>query len=503
MAVPEEIRKVPRPVNTIVVDSGRPGPLRYAVRARAGVKYVPGGNPQPRNGKVIGHIFEGKFVPAVPRLASRDTAPGLAYGISALIKAVTSDVLTDLLQVYPKKDARMLMAMVTLRVPEPVIAAENLENNYRISFVSRYYPGLEFSPQIVSTFLEKLGRNAEKRRAFFKLRVRAVAPEHHLAISTLTGQAYGRADESAASSRKAGSRGSKTGLFMYAYDLEDREPVCAEVFPSRVKGANPCAEFIRDCDIQKAVIAARTGFSPDRTGEELENRPDLHFLVPIKRTDARIRDYGLLEYEGAFAGEDGTPFLYKKAEIQKGRYLYAFMNADKMYAEGLAFVAKVKREGRMDMDAYTRARELFGVRVLESDLDLPPRTVCAMDGGSGLPRQVFRNFRNTAWLDKSRKNGDFAAAGLCFVNFISALAVSRILRKAGEAQLLDRRSYNDLMYDLSYAWREADAPDELPYSTDCFWMHTPGDVLEVLEALGLSRPGSKRGRPRKIKSAGT
>ena len=54
MAVPAEIRAVPRPVNTIVDDSGTNSPKRYAVRQRASSKYIPGGNPQPKNGKVIG-----------------------------------------------------------------------------------------------------------------------------------------------------------------------------------------------------------------------------------------------------------------------------------------------------------------------------------------------------------------------------------------------------------------------------------------------------------------
>ena len=37
MMVPESIRSVPRPTNTVVVDSGHNGALRYAVRERAGV----------------------------------------------------------------------------------------------------------------------------------------------------------------------------------------------------------------------------------------------------------------------------------------------------------------------------------------------------------------------------------------------------------------------------------------------------------------------------------
>ena len=40
MAVPEAIRKVPRPVNTVVGDNGKAGPKRYPVRERSSIKYI-------------------------------------------------------------------------------------------------------------------------------------------------------------------------------------------------------------------------------------------------------------------------------------------------------------------------------------------------------------------------------------------------------------------------------------------------------------------------------
>ena len=63
MAVPESVRKVERPVNTIVEDSGRDTMYRYAVRERGEIVYESGSNPRPKNGKVVGHIIDGKFVP--------------------------------------------------------------------------------------------------------------------------------------------------------------------------------------------------------------------------------------------------------------------------------------------------------------------------------------------------------------------------------------------------------------------------------------------------------
>ena len=98
MAVPAEIRAVPRPVNTIVDDSGTNSPKRYAVRQRASSKYIPGGNPQPKNGKVIGHIIDYKYVPLTDSTAS-DGPDMLSYGASALVKSVSADLLSDLLNI--------------------------------------------------------------------------------------------------------------------------------------------------------------------------------------------------------------------------------------------------------------------------------------------------------------------------------------------------------------------------------------------------------------------
>lgn len=58
MAVPAEIRVIERPKNTVVKKSGS----MWAVIERVGCVKKNGKN-QPVEGKVIGHIIDGKFVP--------------------------------------------------------------------------------------------------------------------------------------------------------------------------------------------------------------------------------------------------------------------------------------------------------------------------------------------------------------------------------------------------------------------------------------------------------
>lgn len=78
------------------IDSGREGPNRYQVLERKKVIYVNDGNPQPRNGKVIGHVVDGVFVPVIPK-EKHDEACMLSYGVAAFVHSVSSDILEDLL----------------------------------------------------------------------------------------------------------------------------------------------------------------------------------------------------------------------------------------------------------------------------------------------------------------------------------------------------------------------------------------------------------------------
>lgn len=499
MAVPEYIRKVPRPKNTIVDDNGKEGPLRYAVRERASVKYVPNGNPQPRNGRVIGHIIDGQYVPVQEKTASTG-ADMLSYGPAALVRSVTSDLMSELLAVYPAQDACSIMAIAALRVIKPAITTRRLSSHYELSFVSRYYPGAALSPNSVCTLQKKIGADGNKRRQFYQKRADSVIAEHHIAIDGTLKQNSSRVNDLSAFSYKARVKGCMDISVLYAYDIEAMEPVCAEVFPGNSIDASSYAAFIRDNDIRHGIIVSDKGFPPSQIREELKNRPDLHFLTPIRRNDTRIGNHNMLSYDGVLEGM-GRHILYKKCAIKKDRFLYAFKDTEKAAAEESAFLNRTERSGDFSDDEYRKKKEFFGVIVFESDQDLAPETAYRCYDDRWLLELVFRRYKSDECLDKTNVQGDFSVIGSEFINFISTVATCRIILKAREAGLLKHKTYGELMDDLSSAWRMVDAPDP-PRSNDGYWVHTLKYVFEELEALGLSTPEPKpeprkRGRPRK------
>ena len=110
---------------------------------------------------------------------------------------------------------------------------------------------------------------------------------------------------------KAGTKGCREVSVLYAYDIEAMEPICAEIFPGNSIDAASYRSFIRN-DIRKGIIiVANKGFPPSQIGDELAERPGLHFLTPIKRNDTRITNNDLLAFEGALSGI-GDHVLYRK-----------------------------------------------------------------------------------------------------------------------------------------------------------------------------------------------
>ena len=231
MAVPAEIRAVKRPVNTIVEDNGGNGPKRYAVRQRGSSKYIPGGNPQPHNGRVIGHIIDFRFVPVDQEQKNKKVLPQmLSYGASALVRSVTRDILEDLLAVYDPSDVYAMMAIATLRVIRPSIPSNRIRTHYNRTFVCRDYPGAALSKNSVGSLYQRIGMDGSKRKKFYERRLSRVSAEHHVAIDGMLKQDNSIVNDLSAYSRKARVRGCREVSVLYAYDIEKMEPVCAQVW---------------------------------------------------------------------------------------------------------------------------------------------------------------------------------------------------------------------------------------------------------------------------------
>ena len=86
----------------------------------------------------------------------------LSYGASALVKSVSADLLSDLLNIYPANEAYSIMSIATLRVIRPKITLGRMATHYRRTFVCKDYPGAAMSKNTLGNLLQRIGQDGNK-----------------------------------------------------------------------------------------------------------------------------------------------------------------------------------------------------------------------------------------------------------------------------------------------------------------------------------------------------
>ena len=176
-------------------------------------------------------------------------ADSLSYGSSKLIKELSADILDDLLAVYRADDAQRILVIAALRIIRPEIRLMKMAGRYSTTFLSLWWPGLALSENTVSSLFQKVGMDGTKRWDFYIRRMCAVASDHHIVIDGTLKQDTSVVNDLSAYSHKARIKGCADVSVLYAYDLEKKESIYAEVFPGNFIDANSCPAFIEHNNI--------------------------------------------------------------------------------------------------------------------------------------------------------------------------------------------------------------------------------------------------------------
>ncbi len=488
MRVPEEIRKVARPVNTVVFNTGSHGPKQYPVRAHVGWRHPEGKKPQPQFGPIIGYIIDNRYVPQVK--ASDVKIPSTAsYGAAALIHSVSDDIYEDLQTVFAPGEACTIINTAAAKVLRPKVPTDRVASIYRSSFLQIFYPGAAISGATIREVYEKIGKNDPRRIAFFGLRLKRALGDH-LAVDGMLKEDNSVVNDLSAYSRKSRVKNTRDISILCAFDIEKMEPVCAKVFPGNRVDTSAYPEFIRENNIRDAILIDDTGFSVSSIRKELKDRPDLHYLTPLKRNDKRIVNNQMLVFNQVLLSEKDVVYA-RKEKIGDHKYLYSFCNTRQANIEFTSFgqCAKKKGNGAIEPVDYAKKRDYSGIIVFESDLDLSCDVVYRCYQKRWLIETTFRYYKDDLDLDTTNVQTDYSVIGSEFVNFIATVITCRILEKADRAGVLDKTTYGAMIEDLEEARRKTDAPlDPLPTSHDAYWSCAALCDYQMMEALGLAQP---------------
>jgi len=483
MKVPEDIRKVKRPVNTVVEYTGKDGIYKYPVRERSCVKYVKGGNPQPRNGKAIGHIIDYKYVPLKEK--AKPVGECQSYGAAALIHSVSEDILNDLMDIYPAKLAHEIMAIASLKVEKPGIKISRLASRYSSSYISRFYYGAALSQSTVGKLYDSLGKDFSKRADFFAKRIERISENTILLIDGTLKENNSIVNDLAHYTRKSNVKGIQDISLIYAYDGNAKEPVCCEVFPGNHVDSSAYANFISHNSIKRGLIIDDKGFPVKKIEKALDEYPELHFLTPLKRNDSRIESNNMLAFDEVLDGIQEN-ILAKKKQIKGGHYLYAFRDTYKAVKEMATAIQRAKIKKTFDGENYAKKEDSFGTIVFESDLDMSCKDAYLYYSCRWELELLFKTYKSNLQLTTTNVQNDYSVFGSEFINFISTLITQRIINKFIELELLEDDTYGDIMDDLCMAWRKYKEKDD-PKANDRNWIHVNVGTMDKMKLLGLCK----------------
>ena len=451
MPIPKEVLNVSRPKNTVVIAYGKNKDL-YAVRQRVGCRND-NGRHLPVNGPTIGHIVDLTYVPldsTVPLDVSVAPIDLKDWANVVLCDREFKGILGELTVVYSSPDAMKIYCIAILRVCNPGIKDNELKEAYETSFLSEIYPGVPLSKNTVSTFLNDLGKACSRIVKFMRNRTAAVAMDHHLLVDGTLKSDESKVNSLSEFSRKARTKGTRDISVLYAFDLEEMEPVCSKCFPGNMLDATSYSDFIRENHITKGIIVADKGFPESAAHEQFEANSDLHYLNPVKRNSKLIERHNMLDFTGILSGYEGITYRKEKC-TGTNKWLYSFRDSRKAAKEEADWLRRAKKAGTYKLEDLREKQQTFGTIVLECDLDLPPETVYKAYDSRWEIEIVMRYYKSSCEFDETRVQDDYSVIGSEFCDFLSTVLTFRLIKQFDRSKLLEDRTYKKLMSVLERA----------------------------------------------------
>ena len=451
MPIPQDILAVARPKNTVVIAYGK-GKNLYAVRQRIGCRND-NGRHLPVNGPTIGHIIDGVFVPInqdTPALISTSPIDLKDWANIVLCDRVFSGTQNELSAVYNPDDVMKIYCICILRVCDPGIKNYELKEAYETSFLSELYPGVPLSKNTVSTFLNDLGKTVSRIRQFMYNRTVAVSMDHHLLVDGTLKSDESKVNSLSDFSRKARTKGTRDISVLYAFDLEEMEPVCSQCFPGNMLDATAYGAFISENKITKGIIVGDKGFPASAAHEHFEANPNLHYLNPVKRNSKLIERHSMLDFTGILPGYEGITFRKEKCS-GTDKWLYSFRDSYKASKEERDWLHRAKKNKTYNLESLREKQQTFGTIVLECDLDLPAEVAYKAYEKRWEIEIVMRFYKSACEFDETRVQDDYSVIGSEFCDFLSTLLTFRLIKVFDDARLLDDRTYKKIMSVLDRA----------------------------------------------------
>ena len=260
-----------------------------------------------------------------------------------------------------------------------------------------------------------------------------------------------------------------------ACTLDTGEPSYIRALPGSVRDMKALCASLRELKKPGLILVADRGlYSKDNVREILKSGMD--FVIPVKRDSTYYEEVSVGEIDFFFWRE--KVIRYGKSKLDDKLFLYRFLNDEMAMSEDREFLKKVK-DGKMDIDAYIKARPRFGHMVVVSSLDRDPEWIYGLYKRRDKVEKRFRTLFSIMDSDAAYLRDDDRLRGHIFVAYLSLKILSRLDARIHDAGLSDSTSVEDVLLAYSKAYAVSYASGEIDYEV-------PKKTEDLDSALGFN-----------------
>lgn len=441
MAIPDYIKQVKRPKNTIVKMSANG---KFLVIERVGCKYVDGRR-LPINGKTIGYIVDGKYVEKTINDLDSCNVEFKDYALPVFCNNCNADLLDDLLSIFSLNDSKKIYCAALLRAIDPGICDRDLAFEYETSYLSEIYKDAKLSKNTISDFQETLGKNYSKLVSYMKERINK-SIGNNIAVDGMLKTNNSKINDFSEFSRKGRIKSSKDISIIYGFDTIKKEPVYQKIVPGNMLDSSAFIDFFNESEIKNGIIISDKGFFNKETLEQITKLKEVHYLIPLKRSLKFLKEIGCYESYSLLSFAD-KEILGKKV-FYNNRYYYSFKDIDKANKEEKDYLKRQKKN-KFDEKEYLYKKEKFGTIVYESDYEIDLVEAFEMYKSRWEIELMFNQYKNMSDLTKTGVHNDYSIIGKEFINYIATIMTCRMRNKIDEVKLFEKYSFKQILRFLS------------------------------------------------------
>lgn len=462
MQIPQEIKAVERPKNTVVRNYF--GKYKVVKRTCKNINK----KPTPVDKEIVGEIIDFKFVPydlPIPVGTRKKNVKKQAdenvdikdYGNIALFTNDSNDILDDLRKHFDETVALKLYVIAILRCSYPKAVNRDLKHYYETSYLSEMFKKVGLSESLLPDFFESVGRHYSAIEKFMIDRLKRFSGRIQIIDATL--KSYNSYDSIFSTwSRKGRVKGSKDFTLLYTYDLETKEPIYHRPYSGNMLDSTIFDDYIKNIPCNNEIIIGDKGFKTEYITKQISNLTNLKYLFPLKRSSTIIKNDKLYLNLSPVAIKDKK--LLGAKTIIDNKYYYLFKDLEIEANEKKANYEKKIKKPEFNYDDFEKESKKYGTIVFESNVDLSLEDVYAMYDSRWEIEEMFNFYKNILDLSNARLHTDMKIYTTEFINYLSLIIGCKVKNKLVQLQLNKKYSFKQVLeYLKSYKKQTFDGVD--------------------------------------------